>query len=69
MVAKKVVKKTPVKAKPEPIKEVPKAKPESKKAPEPVVAPTFAGPVLTCECGKPVAEGQTAVCSEHIRRG
>lgn len=54
-------------------------KPEIKKSKKPVLqvpkvlaVPTpkieeVAGP--KCDCGKPVAEGQTEVCKEHIRRG
>lgn len=30
-----------------------------------VIPPVSTGPL--CECGKPVAEGQTYVCKDHIR--
>lgn len=35
--------------------------------PAPVEQVIDEGPV--CECGKPVAVGQTYVCADHIRRG
>jgi hypothetical protein len=56
--AKVVVKKLFTKAKEVEAAPVPK--------PEPVVEPVVPdGP--RCECGKPVAEGQTSVCKDHIR--
>ncbi len=46
-------------------------KPEEKKAEKSqAAAPAVAASdAPRCECGEPVAEGQTSVCAKHIRAG